>query len=99
MKYFCLIFLLFPIALFSQTPAFGKCSKIEANGQPITVDAGHANPSVVDWDGDGLKDLLLGQYGSGKIRFYKNSGTNEAPVFTDFSYLQADGADISLTSG
>ena len=99
MKYFFVLFLIFPVVLMAQPPSFGPVVHINANGSPITVDAGHANPSVVDWDGDGLKDLLVGQFGSGKIRFYKNSGTNEAPVFTDFSYLQADGSDISLSSG
>ncbi len=99
MKYFYVLFLILPVVLMAQTPSFGPRAYINANGSPITVDVGHANPCAVDWDGDGLKDLLIGQFGSGKIRFYKNSGTNEAPVFTDFSYLQADGSDISLSSG
>ncbi len=99
MKYSCAIIFLFTSLLFSQTPTFGKWRYIEAGGSPITVEMGHANPCVVDWDGDGLKDLLVGEYSGGKIRFYNNSGTNAAPVFTDFTNLQADGSDISLSSG
>ena len=99
MKNFITAILLLPSLLIAQAPPFGPVDYVKANGSPITVDVGHANPCVVDWDGDGLKDLLVGQFGSGKIRFYKNSSTNEAPVFTDFSYLQSDGSDISLSSG
>ena len=54
---------------------------------------------MVDWDGDMLKDLLVGQYSGGKIRFYKNSGSNIAPVFTTFSYMQADGVDLAVSYG
>jgi hypothetical protein len=53
----------------------------------------------VDWNGDGKQDLLLGQFSSGKVRFYENIGENFAPVFGDPVYLQADGSDISLSSG
>jgi hypothetical protein len=54
---------------------------------------------MVDWNGDGKQDLLLGQFDAGKIRFYANSGTNYNPAFGNFAYLQADGSDISLSCG
>jgi hypothetical protein len=72
---------------------------ITAGGFPITVSSGHADPCVVDWDGDGLKDLLLGEFTQGRIRFYSNDGSNSAPHFTTFAYLQADGATIQLPYG
>lgn len=100
---FCLmaivITLLLPAGLNAQAPTFEKWEYINANGVPIELDLGHADPCVIDWDGDGLKDLLVGQYIGGKIRFYKNSGSNSAPVFTTYTFLQADGKDITLTSG
>ena len=100
---FCLmiivITLFLPAGLNAQAPTFEKWEYITANGAPIELQLGHADPCVIDWDGDGLKDLLVGQYTSGKIRFYKNSGSNSAPVFTFFTYMQADGVDITLTSG
>jgi hypothetical protein len=85
--------------LCAQAPSFMKKEFVEANGMPITLSIGHADPCVVDWDGDGVKDLLVGQYSSGKIRFYKNSGTNSNPVLTTYTFLQADGNDIVLPSG
>ncbi len=46
------------------------------------IDVGYYGaPCVVDWDGDGLKDLVLGQFTNGNINFYRNEGTNENPVF------------------
>ena len=65
-----------------------------------TIDVGYyASPCVVDWDGDGLKDLITGQFSYGRIRFYKNEGTNEDPVFNALVYLQADGSYITMGYG
>jgi hypothetical protein len=91
---------LLALAAFAQTPVFDAPVAIEANGSPINVGyGGNASPFVADWNGDGKQDLLLGQFDSGKIRFYENIGEDSAPVFGDFVYLQADGSDISLTYG
>ena len=32
----------------------------------IDVDIGHAAPLITDFDGDGVPDLLVGQFGEGK---------------------------------
>lgn len=94
-----LLALLAVVAL-AQTPVFDAPVAIEANGMPINVGTGgNASPFMVDWNGDGRQDLLLGQYLSGKVRFYENIGEDSAPVFGDFVYLQANGTDISLSSG
>jgi len=91
---------LLAVAAFAQTPVFDAPVAIEANGVPINVGTGgNASPFLVDWNGDGRQDLLLGQYLSGKVRFYANVGEDTAPEFGDSAYLQADGSDISLTYG
>ncbi len=48
-------------------------------------------PVVFDWNGDGKKDLLVGQNndGNGYISFYENVGANDNPVFDDFTYVQS----------
>ncbi|MHB0912153.1 MAG: FG-GAP repeat domain-containing protein, partial [Armatimonadota bacterium] len=50
-------------------------------------------PEVVDWDGDGKKDLLLGGYVTGYIMFYKNVSPNATgvPVLENKGPIQADG--------
>ena len=60
----------------------------------------NSSPTVFDWDGDGLKDLLIacceesGPDKIGTLRFYANVGSNQAPEFTGFVRVQADGEDI-----
>jgi hypothetical protein len=84
------------------TPAGGALAppvRIEAGNGPIDVDVGHAAPHVVDWNGDGLPDLLVGQFGQGVLRIYLNGGTRTAPEFGEFTLFQAGGADGSVPSG
>ena len=52
--------------------------------EPIDVDRGHAAPAVFDLNGDGLKDLLVGQFGEGKLRVYPNRGSDRSPRFDGF---------------
>ena len=101
MKKYLVLFLLVGcfLTLNAQVPVFANYFNITANGSPIVVPLGCASPFIYDWDGDGLKDLLFGQFTSGKIQFWRNSGTNSAPVFTTGSYVQAGGVDISVSSG
>ncbi|HOP27474.1 MAG TPA: hypothetical protein PKX02_09780 [Candidatus Sabulitectum sp.] len=46
-----------------------------------------------------MTDLLVGQFSPGKVRYYRNIGSNQNPEFTFSGYLQADGADISVSAG
>jgi hypothetical protein len=52
--------------------------RLEADGRPIDTDVGHAAPFVTDFDGDGVQDLLVGQFGSGLLWFYRNEGAPQA---------------------
>ncbi len=98
MRYLLFIILFIFSTILAVPPSFGPQTTIEANGSAIQVTTGMASPCVYDWDGDGKKDLILGQYGAGKLRLYLNVGANNAPEFADFSYMQANGSDISLTA-
>ncbi len=52
---------------FTSTPyKFADPIRIEANGKPIDVTSGHAATLVYDFDGDGIRDLLAGEFGSGR---------------------------------
>src|SRR4051812_27599050 len=62
----------------------------KAAGVPVRVEnPGWACPCWADIDGDGKKDLLVGQYNGGKIRVYKNLGVGE---LAQGEWLKADGA-------
>jgi hypothetical protein len=56
---------------------------------------GHTSPWVVDVDGDGVKDLVVGDF-SGCFRFYRNEGTNEKPQYAKAVNLQAGGVDAKV---
>jgi hypothetical protein len=57
-------------------PAYGRKQPLAAAGRHINV--GHdAGPIVVDWDGDGRQDLIVGG-GDGEVLFYRNTSEDEA---------------------
>lgn len=52
-------------------------------------------PVVYDWDGDGKKDLLVGNSytdqntrSHGYVTFYKNTGTDSRPLFSGHTLVQ-----------
>lgn len=59
------------------------------------ADWGHSSPWVEDVDGDGKRDLVVGDF-SGLFRFYRNVGTNEKPSYAAAVNLQAGGADAKV---
>jgi len=58
---------------------FAPPVRVEAAGKPIDTEVGHAGPLVSDFDGDGVKDLLVGQFGQGILWIYRNEGTDAQP--------------------
>jgi len=59
-------------------------------------------PSYVDWDNDGLKDLIVGErtsIGGGKVRIYLNVGTTTEPAFNGYVYAQSGASDLGWDVG
>ena len=95
--------LLFITIVFAEAPDFQAMQTITVNGSPLDMSpgVGFCAPQVVDWDGDGKKDLLIGEFangGGGKIRFYSNVNTDDNPKFGSFSWLKEDGVEIKVGS-
>ncbi|MCK5117236.1 MAG: hypothetical protein KAR44_11595 [Candidatus Aegiribacteria sp.] len=99
MRVYLFLVLSICLAAAAATPDYQPPFNVMANGAQIELSVGHANPLITDWNGDGLKDLILGQYSSGKLRYYENNDTNDSPMFGNYTFMQADGVDISLSSG
>ncbi len=68
---------------------------LQGNGTPIRGGGNASVPFVVDWDGDGKKDLLVAG-GDGAIRVYLNVGTDAAPTFGASQPVRADGNPVTV---
>jgi len=87
--------LLSSLVLFGGAAACGAAEfqrpvRLLGGDQPVRVESpGYAAPCLADVDGDGAKDLLVGQFNQGKIMVYKNLGDGK---FAAGSWLEAEGA-------
>lgn len=86
-------------ALVAAEPALaqelGKPIRLEAAGKAIDTEIGHAYPYVYDFNKDGKRDLLVGQFGGGKLKIYLNLGTDAAPRFGEAAWLEAEGKVVT----
>lgn len=74
-------------------PSFGSPSLVVTAGSRACID-------IMDWNGDGKKDLLAGELG-GYVRVYTNNNTNAVPVFSGYDYAAnaGSGFDLLIPSG
>ena len=76
-----------------QSPQFSATSQIMDGSTPLNVYK--SAPAVVDWDGDGKKDLLVGGE-DGHIYFYRNLNTDAAPLFQGSVMVSAGGQPLDI---
>jgi len=68
--------------------------RLEGGGSPVKVESpGYAAPCWADIDGDGKKDLLVGQFNEGKIRIFKNLGGGKLAAG---EWLMADASEAEI---
>ncbi|MCA8938161.1 MAG: VCBS repeat-containing protein, partial [Planctomycetes bacterium] len=73
----------------NKEPAFtAKSHQVWGGGKPIDYEGGLATMRMVDWDGDGRDDLMIGTMGvsygttgGSSLDFYRNIGERGAPAF------------------
>jgi len=87
-----------PRVLLDGVPTLEAGELLEASGAPVSV-AIMSAASVADWNADGKKDLLVGQFTDGKISVFLNQGTDADPVLGSGRFVQSGGSDITTTYG
>lgn len=78
---------------------FEEPFKVMVGDNPIDVPVGHAAPFMHDITGNGLPDLLVGQFGQGRVRLLPNVGSPGEPRFSEWSYLEAGGKPAAIRAG
>ena len=87
-------------------PKWNKSVLLEADGKSIRIMAGengsiqgpcerkwgYTTVSVADWDGDGLKDIIVNSI-LGKVEWYKNVGRKGSPKLTKTGGVKVDWED------
>ena len=77
----CSVILLCGGVLNADAPNFFFDGTLESGGVPIAMTTPVA--TAVDWNNDGMKDLVIGDFYYGNIYLHLNEGTNLNPVFND----------------
>jgi hypothetical protein len=85
-----------PVAAQDRAPDLAAPIALQAGGVEIDVDGGHAAPFVHDVDGDGKRDLLVGQFDDGALRLYRSEGDGRLAAST---WMQVAGAKASTEFG
>lgn len=88
----------------NQDPILSEPQPVLSEGQPIVIqmsqlfpglddyfhDLGYVGPNYVDWDADGLPDVVLSNL-SNRIYWYRNLGTRSQPKFGPRQQVICDG--------
>ena len=91
----------------TEHPAYEEAQRIEAAGKAIRIlrneilgeplhthNMGYSYPVFADWDGDGLRDLIIPNE-TNRILWWKNVGSKNAPAFGPQQRLAVDGFEDS----
>jgi hypothetical protein len=72
----------------------GTLLEVGPEGSKIAIDVGsRATPHVVDWNNDGMKDLVVGAL-DGLVRIYINQGSHGNPDFQGVEFAQSEGSNL-----
>ena len=80
----------------NDSPSFDSGILIMSGSSNLDVGT-YASPVVIDWNKDGKKDLLCGNY-DGNILYFENEGTDNNPSFNESVALKSGSTTIDIGS-
>jgi len=80
----------------NESPRYAAAMKLKAGGKDIKVRSPSA-PCLTDWNGDGKRDLLVGN-GGGYLHLFLNQGSDENPNFAPDVMVRAAGKNVDVGS-
>jgi hypothetical protein len=80
----------------NESPRYGTGTRLMAGGKEIKV-KGPSAPTLVDWNEDGRKDLLVGD-GGGYLHLFLNTSSSGAPDYSPANRVQADYQTLDVRS-
>lgn len=78
----------------TEAPEYGETRKVMAGDKPVEV-YGMPSPNFADFTGNGLPDLILGEF-LDKLTFFENIGTRTEPEFAPGKHLMYQGEVIKM---
>ena len=85
-------------AVYAGIPELDEGVYIQSGSGPLTVKH-YTAPSVIDWNNDGKKDLLVGQFNNGNVWLFLNQGADAQPKFGTGQRLLVGGVNITTSYG
>ena len=87
------------ILVISNDPPLGTVLAASLAPLGIAVRCASSEAEAMQLLPDGNFDLLVGQFGDGKLRIYRNLGDNKNPKFGAYAYFKAGSADGKVPAG
>lgn len=81
----------------SGAPVFNAPEELLSRNHPL-YSGSLSVPTVVDWDNDGVLDIISGN-SEGRILFFKNYGSNKTPAFGNGDPLYSCGEEVKFHAG
>jgi len=78
----------------NERPKYGEAQQLTVEGQPLEV-YGYPSPCFADFNGDGLPDLICGEF-LDRMTFFENVGTREKPRYAPGRFIEHDGQTIRM---
>ncbi len=74
--------------------------QVMADGKPVDTErSAHAAPYFADFYGNGLPDMIVGEFYGGRMWVYKNIGTPGQPKFGKREPIVASGEQACIEAG